>query len=75
MKIEGLTQRQMEIADDLWSCQSHEEVLEYIETLSEKDRYDARSLVICMLQNAIEEDSDGNNKQAVMVIESIMRKL
>ena len=75
IQLYGLTTRQVEIADELWKCETQEEVLEYIGTLSPKDQYDARSLVICMLQKAIEEDHDGSMKEAVAVLEEIMKKL
>lgn len=75
IQLYGLTARQVEIADELWKCETQEDVLAYIGTLNKKDQYDARSIVISILQNAIEDDHDGSLTQAVEVLENIMKKL
>ena len=56
MDIYGLNERQVMICDLLWNCKDPEDVENLIENLDTKDQIDCRSLVIIMLQEAMENE-------------------
>jgi hypothetical protein len=73
-RIEGLTQRQVEICDKLWSLDTHEEVMEWFASLPPNEFMEAVTLQTMMLESMFEEDmerDDPNHQQAKSMLESI----
>lgn len=57
IKIEGLTPRQYEVCEQLWTCSDLEDVMLLIEQLpTHKDRVDAASLVRIMTWMTYEQE-------------------
>jgi hypothetical protein len=55
--INGLTARQKNIMDLLWGCESIEQVNTLVAALpTDRDRYDARSLIVIATWDTIEEE-------------------
>jgi hypothetical protein len=74
IQLHGLTKRQVKIAEKLWECDSQDDVIKYLSTLSRKDQFDARSIIICMLHEAIEVDKAGAS-YAASVFNELMKRL
>ena len=62
IELTGLTARQVEILDILWATDSVEEVLEFIDSLTEKEQLECRSLatliILEILDQAVNSMSD-----------------
>lgn len=74
--ITGLTQRQAEIAQEMWQIHDADAVNAYIRSLNDHDRVDACSLIELILQESLEEkiDEDYDSYElAQMTIEQAMR--
>lgn len=73
-RIEGLTQRQVEMCDILWSLDTHEEVMDWLASLPEGEFMQAVTLQTMMLESMLEEDmekDDPNLRMARGMLESI----
>ena len=56
MEIRGLTDRQVELCDMLWACDTQEDVAELMEMLYEPERTQAKTLMQIMLMEEVEEE-------------------
>lgn len=57
IKIEGVTQRQKQIMDLLWNCESMEALQALIKAMpTKRDQQDAQSLTTIMIWAAIEQE-------------------
>ena len=61
MQINGLTERQVELLDTMWSIEEFTELEEWMATLSRADRIEAQRLQQLVVLEAFEEllDKDG----------------
>jgi hypothetical protein len=55
MRIEGLTERQVELLDIMWSIEEFSEVEAWMATLSRADRFEAQNLQNLVILEAFEE--------------------
>jgi hypothetical protein len=55
MKIEGLTQRQVELLDTMWAIEEFTELEEWMATLTRADRVEAQRLQQLVVLEAFEE--------------------
>ena len=57
ISIEGLNDRQRNIMDLLWSCQTMSDVQAFIQALpTEQDRMDARGLILIATWDSLEQE-------------------
>ncbi len=70
IELTGLTERQVEILDILWATDSVEEVLEFIDSLTEKEKLECRSLATLItleiLDQAVNSMSDWPESRLVI---------
>jgi hypothetical protein len=61
MRIEGLTEHQVELLDTMWAIEEFDELEEWMATLSRADRMEAQRLQQLVVLEAFEEllDKDG----------------
>jgi DNA-binding transcriptional regulator/RsmH inhibitor MraZ len=61
MRIEGLTEHQVELLDTMWGIEEWEDVEAWLATLSRADRIEAQNLQRLVVLEAFEEllDKDG----------------
>ena len=61
MRIEGLTERQVELLDTMWEIEEFDELEAWLATLSRADRMEAQNLQRLVVLEAFEEllDKDG----------------
>ena len=61
MRIEGLTEHQVELLDTMWGIEEWEDVEAWLATLSRADRMEAQNLQRLVVLEAFEEllDKDG----------------
>ena len=72
MRIEGLTEHQVELLDTMWEIQEFDELEEWMKTLSRADRIEAESLQRLVVLEAFEELLEkGKYPDANMVIDKI----
>ena len=70
--IQGLTTRQLTIANLLWSFDSQDQVHAFIKALpTEQDRKEATSLVQIMIHECLEEALEDHAESAQSVIDSV----
>jgi len=75
MRIEGLTQHQVELLDTMWAIEEFSEVEAWMATLSRADRMEAQNLQNLVILEAFEEAMEHSKyPEANMVIDKI-RKL
>ena len=55
MRIEGLTEHQVELLDTMWAIEEWEDVEAWMETLCQKDRMEAQNLQRLVILEAYEE--------------------
>ena len=59
MTIDGLTERQVQLCDMLWACDTMEDVQELMDQLYEPERQQAETLMQIMIQDSLEEELAG----------------
>ena len=70
MKLEGLTEHQVELLDTMWAIEEFLELEEWMETLSKEDRFEAESLQRLVVLETFEELLEQNKyPEANMVID------
>ena len=70
MRIEGLTEHQVELLDTMWAIEEFTELEEWMETLSKEDRFEAESLQRLVFLETFEELLEQNKyPEANMVID------
>ena len=75
MKIEGLTERQVELLDTMWEIEEFTELEAWMATLSRAERFEAENLQRLVILEQFEElIADSKYPEANMVIDKI-RKL
>ena len=75
MRIEGLTERQVELLDTMWEIQEFEELELWLATLSRAERFEAENLQRLVILETFEElMADSKYPEANRVIDKI-RKL
>jgi hypothetical protein len=75
MRIEGLTERQVELLDIMWSIEEYTELEEWMETLGSQERVEAEALQRLVVLETFEEFLDkGNYPDARRVLVDIMSK-
>ena len=75
MRIEGLTERQVELLDTMWEIEEFTELEAWMETLSREDKFQAENLQRLVILETFEELLDQDKyPEANMVIDRI-RKL
>ena len=50
IKLEAITKRQQQILDDIWDCDSREDLTKYISSLNDSDRLEADGLITMLEQ-------------------------
>jgi hypothetical protein len=58
MKLDGLTERQVELLDTMWAIEEFSEVEEWMATLSRADRMEAQNLQNLVILEAFEESME-----------------
>lgn len=74
IRIDGLTAYQIKIVDKLWSMDTHDEVTEWISSLSSAEQKEAVTLQQMILDAILEEDikrDDSNSNMAKEMLKSI----
>jgi hypothetical protein len=70
MKLEGLTEHQVELLDTMWAIEEFTELEEWMGTLSKEDRFEAESLQRLVVLETFEELLEQNKyPEANMVID------
>ena len=70
MRIEGLTEHQVELLDTMWAIEEFTELEEWMEKLSKEDRFEAESLQRLVVLETFEELLEQNKyPEANMVID------
>jgi hypothetical protein len=70
MRIEGLTEHQVELLDTMWAIEEFTELEEWMGTLSKEDRFEAESLQRLVVLETFEELLEQNKyPEANMVID------
>ena len=70
MKLEGLTEHQVELLDTMWAIEEFTELEEWMETLSKEDRFEAENLQRLVVLETFEELLEQNKyPEANMVID------
>jgi len=70
MKLEGLTERQVELLDTMWAIEEYEDLELWMATLSREDRFEAESLQRLVVLETFEEELARNKyPEANMVID------
>ena len=70
MRLEGLTEHQVELLDTMWAIEEFTELEEWMETLSKEDRFEAESLQRLVVLETFEELLEQNKyPEANMVID------
>ena len=60
MKLDGLTERQVELLDIMWSIEDFSEVEAWMATLSRADRMEAQNLQNLVILEAFEESMENS---------------
>ena len=69
MRLEGLTEHQVELLDTMWAIEEFDELEEWMQTLSKADRVEAESLQRLVVLETFEELLDQSKyPEANMVI-------
>jgi len=55
MRLEGLTEHQVELLDTMWAIEEFDELEEWMDTLSKADRFEAESLQRLVVLETFEE--------------------
>ncbi len=71
ISIDQLTHRQVEIADELWMCETEQDVEQYIATLEPQDQKDARALVVAMILAAAEQEEPPVDETAAVIAKAM----
>ena len=75
MRIEGLTERQVELLDIMWDIEEYTELEEWMQTLDPAERTEAEALQRLVVLETFEELLDkGNYPDARRVLVDIMSK-
>ena len=75
MRIEGLTQHQVELLDEMWEIEEYTDLEQWMETLCPEDRQEAEALQRLVVLETFEELLDkGNYPDARRVLVDIMSK-
>jgi hypothetical protein len=75
MRIEGLTQHQVELLDEMWEIEEYTDLEAWMETLSPEDRQEAEALQRLVVLETFEELLDkGSYPDARRVLVDIMSK-
>ena len=70
MKLEGLTEHQVELLDTMWAIEEFTELEQWMDTLSKADRFEAESLQRLVVLETFEELLEQNKyPEANMVID------
>jgi len=70
MRIEGLTEHQVELLDTMWAIEEFDELEEWMQTLTKADRIEAESLQRLVVLETFEELLEQNKyPEANMVID------
>ena len=75
MNIDGLTEEDVEILDEMWAIDSREELQFYLNGLSSRKRQKAITLLEMVTLSAIDDNVKAMDKypEAEMMLKSIMR--
>lgn len=76
MEINGLTEHQVALLDEMWACDTMEEFEEFLDTLDPEERAEAERLQRIVLLEALDEDMAQQNEfpEARRVILDIMSR-
>ena len=75
MRLEGLTERQVELLDIMWSIEEYTELEEWMETLGAQERKEAEALQRLVVLETFEELLDkGSYPDARRALVDIMSK-
>ena len=75
MKLDGLTERQVELLDTMWAIEEFDELEAWMKTLTRADRFEAENLQRLVILETFEElMADSKYPEANQVIDRI-RKL
>lgn len=71
MEIEGLTERQRELADRIWAIQSPDHLVEFFQTLPRSLLQDAYFVYKLIIEHALDDMDYGDCSEALEVIEHV----
>ena len=71
IRIEGLTTKQVEMLDKLWSCDTTDEVLEWMKSLSDEDFKMAVTLQEMVIDQLLEQPAESD----VSMAQDMLRKM
>jgi len=71
IEITGLTNRQMILADIIWSIEEWDMVEVFIKSLSKRDRIDCEGIIEMMTMSMIEELGNKDFTEANKIIEKV----
>ena len=75
MRLEGLTQHQVELLDEMWEIEEYTDLEQWMDSLSPEDRREAEALQRLVVLETFEELLDkGNYPDARRVLVDIMSK-
>lgn len=76
MQIHGLTQRQVELLDEMWALDSIEEIRAWQATLTVQDLFDSEGLIILLGLSVLDQQVDqlSNYKLAQRALEKFYAK-
>jgi len=70
MKLEGLTERQVELLDTMWAIEEYDELEAWMQTLSKAERFEAENLQRLVVLESFEElMEESKYPEANMVID------
>jgi hypothetical protein len=71
IRIDGLTAHQIKVVDKLWSMDTHDEVTEWISSLSSAEQKEAITLQQMILDAILEEDITRDDSNSIMAKEML----
>lgn len=72
IQIQGLTPMQKELCDKIWSMDSQDEIIAWINTLPRSVAFQAYVMMQMIIQSALDEADLGDMSEARAVIDHVM---
>ena len=76
ISINGLTENQVALLDEMWACETFQEYEDFLETLGPTDRAEAMRLQYLVLLESLDEDMNtmSGYPEARKILHNIMNK-
>jgi len=75
IQISGLTARQVEMCENLWNLDNHEDIQQYLSTLTHKGKIEAQAMMLLLSAEYIDSLDLGDCDQAREVITRVQDRL